>query len=138
MSAPIPASSSAVARPMPRPAPVTIATCPESSMSDLLSCDGTDARASGLDGLGHASSVQRGQLVLPEAENLRQHTVRVLTEERSRAGDGRRLGAMQADRRDRDLRLPTPRVLDLFPDPARVQVGSGAAFGPPAPGPPGH
>src|SRR5258705_10514335 len=30
MSAPIPASSSGVARPMPRPAPVTIATCPES------------------------------------------------------------------------------------------------------------
>src|SRR6266446_4382974 len=36
MAAPIRASSSAVARPMPRPAPVTIATCPSSSIERLL------------------------------------------------------------------------------------------------------
>src|SRR6266480_2992384 len=37
MSAPWRASSSAVARPMPRPAPVTMATCPSSSMNGLPS-----------------------------------------------------------------------------------------------------
>src|SRR5262249_4827976 len=44
MSAPSGASSSAVARPIPRPAPVTMATCPLSSM--MSSCGkGTEATA---------------------------------------------------------------------------------------------
>src|SRR5438093_12533314 len=83
---------------------------------------------SGLDGLDHTCRVQRRQLVLAEPENVREHAVGVLTEKRGRAGDGG-LGAVQADRRDRDLRLSAPRALDLLPDAARVQAGSGEALG---------
>src|SRR5256886_4830692 len=43
-SAPIRASSSAVARPIPRPAPVTIATCPVSSMTSASGADRPRAR----------------------------------------------------------------------------------------------
>src|SRR5262249_23289746 len=92
MSAPIPASSSAVARPMPRPAPVTIATCPDSSMSDLLYIyDGVGARAgapcrrpgalpSDFDRLDHARGVQRREIILPKPEDVGQHAVGVLAE----------------------------------------------------------
>src|SRR5262245_43486658 len=137
MSAPIPASSSAVARPMPRPAPVTIATCPESSIAissiilrDAMACRlerytaMPSARALCLDRLDHPRRVQRREVVLAESENVGEYAISVLTEQRRRPGHGG-VGAVQADRRDRHLRLAAPGVLDLLPDAAGVQVRIG-------------
>src|SRR2546428_1730840 len=133
MSAPRAASSSAVARPMPRPAPVTIATCPESSTGFLLVHSRTSAVGapaprrpaawtSDFDWLDHPGGVKHAELAGREAQQLHQHAVGVLAEQRRRARDRRGLGAMQADRRDRYPGLAPPRTVHVLPDAERPEI----------------
>src|SRR5882672_1336247 len=72
--------------------------------------------------LGHALGAQLRELLRLEAQQLRQHLLRMLPQRRRGTPYLRLAAGVQADGRDRHARAAAPRMVDVDPEAASLEM----------------